>query len=97
HTMDGVEVIMGDGHVRGGRALAGFNGDVVVARVDEAVGDGDVGGIAGIDTIGVARALARRPELDTPDGETVAAVIGDVKVGRVLQRDAVEGEIVAVV
>ena len=39
----------------------------------------------------------RRVDLHSPDGEAVAAVVGDVEVGGVLEGDAVEGEVVRVI
>src|ERR1035437_4201172 len=36
-------------------------------------------------------------DFDAPDGEAVARFVGDVEVRRVLERDAVEGEVVGVV
>ena len=43
------------------------------------------------------RLAMRGVDLDAPDGEAVAAVVGDVEVGGVAQRDAVEGEVVGVI
>ena len=54
HAVAPVEVVVRDGHV-GDAAGAAFDGDVIVAGADEAVGDGDVfGAAAGIDAVGVA-------------------------------------------
>ena len=58
-----------------GRRRAGFDGDIVVAGVDEAVGDGDVGGVAGVDAVGVARVF-RGIDVDAPGGEAVAVAVG---------------------
>ena len=88
-------MIVRDGHVRGGRAMAGLDGDVVVAGVDETVSDGDVSRVAGIDAIGVARVL-RRIDNDAPGGKSVSVGVRNMEVGRVTQGDAVEGEIVGV-
>ena len=92
HAVSGVEVVVEDAHVGGG-AVARLDGDVVVAGANEGVGDGDVAGLRGIDAVGVARG-AGRVDLDAPDGEAVAAVEGDVEVGRIFEGDAVESEVV---
>ena len=49
---------------------------------------------AGIDAVGVAGERVSGVDLEAPDGEAVAVVVDDVEVGRVLQRDAVDGEVV---
>ena len=69
-----------------------LDGDVVVAVVDPAVGDGDVGGGAGVDAVGVAGVVVGADEflvdgglqVDAPGGEAVGAAYGDVVVGRVV-------------
>ncbi len=54
HAVAVVEVVVGDGHVDDATGTA-FDGYVVVAGADEAVGDGDVAGAAtGVDAVGVA-------------------------------------------
>src|SRR5581483_9462384 len=70
-------------------------GDIIVARMNIAVRDGDVGRIAGVDTVGVASAAAGRPYLHAPHRESIAAAIGNVEVRRILERDAIEREVVA--
>ena len=92
-----IKVVVADGHV-GCAAGPALDGDVVVAVADEAVGDGDVPrAVAGVDAVGVAGEALRRVDLQAPDGEAVAVVVGDVEVGRVLERDAIEREVVGVV
>ncbi len=95
HAVSVVEVVVGDGHV--GDGVTTFDGDVVVAGADEAVGDGDVFGAAGVDTVGVAGSALGRVDAEAPDGEAVAMVVDDVEVGGVFKGDAVEGEVVGVV
>ena len=75
-----------------------LDGDVIVAGADIAVGDGYVSSsVAGVDAVGVAGETLRRVDLDAPDREAVAMVVDDVEVGRVLERDAIQGEVVRVV
>src|SRR5580698_9357661 len=52
HTVPGVEVIVRDGHLRGGTGSARLDGDIIVAGVDGAVRDGDVPRIARVDGVG---------------------------------------------
>ena len=86
---------MGDRHVSGGVARRRLDGYIVVSGVDEAVRDGHVGCIAGIDGIGVP-GIARSVHDDAPGGEAIPAVVGDVEIRRVFQLDAVQREVVAV-
>ena len=54
---------------------------------------GDVArAVAGIDAVGVAGEALGRVDFEAPDGEAVAVVVRDVEVGRIPQRDAVQGE-----
>ena len=97
HAVAPVEVAVADGHVVDA-AGAAFDGDIVVAGADEGVGDGDVfGAVAGVDAVGVAGEAFGCVDFYAPYGEAVAAVVGDVEVGRVFEGDAVEGEVVGVV
>src|SRR5450631_1559335 len=85
-------MVVDDRHVDG-RTVARFDGDVVVAGADEGLGDGNVLRLRGVDSVGVA-SVFWGVDLYAPDGETVAAVEGEVGVWRVFQRDAIEGEVV---
>ena len=51
--MASVEMVVRDRDVRGRSRRAGLDGNVVVAGVDEAMRNGDVGGAGGIDAVGV--------------------------------------------
>ena len=88
-----IEMVVSDGHVRD--VAAGFNGDIVVASRNVAMGDGDVGGGAWVDAVGVAR-VARRIDDDAPCGKAIAITVIHVKIRGVLEGDFVEREVVAV-
>ena len=90
-----IEMVVRDGHVRRRRAVTGFDSDIVVTGVDEAMSDGDVSGVTRIDAIGVARVL-RRIDSDAPGGKSVSVGVRNMEVGGVTQAYAVEGEIVSV-
>src|SRR5262249_41087271 len=68
--------------------------DVVVARVDVAVGDRDVRGAGRIDAVGISRTRVARVDDQPPYRKAVAAVVHDVEVRRVLERELVDREIV---
>ena len=93
HSMAVIKVIVRNRYVAGRSRPSGFDGDVVVARADKALCDGDVGAIAGVDSVGVAAGF-ERIDNHTPGGESVAAAVSHVKIRRVLHADAIEREIV---
>src|SRR5262249_29485924 len=74
HAVAGVEMVVDDAHVGGRPALAGFDRHVVVAGMEVALGDGDIGGVAGIDAVGITGALVA-PDLHAPDREAVAVAV----------------------
>src|SRR5579883_3295606 len=86
-------MIVRDGDV--GRRASRLDGDVIVAGVDEAMRDGDVGGSARVDAVGIAGIL-RRVDNDAPRGESAAIAVVDVKVGGVLECNAIEREVIGV-
>ena len=82
------------GHAAG----SALDGDVVVPGSDGAVRNRDVFRAApGINAVCVAGQALSCVDLEAPDGEAVAMVVYDVKVRGVLERDAVEGEVVSII
>ena len=75
---------------------AGFDHDVVVARVDVAVVNPEIGAGAGVDGVGVRR-IRRRADFNPLDGKVVHAFWHEVKHRRVGQRDVGDQQAVAAV
>jgi hypothetical protein len=69
--------------------LAGLDGDVVIAGVEGAFGEGDVAAIAGVNAVGV-RGVFGCEDGDAFDNEVFTIGRDEVEFGRVLQRDAGE-------
>ncbi len=96
------ELAVGDGDVFAGLIGAGrvddaaLDGDVVVAYVGEDVIDDDVAGAEGIDGVGVGRVL-RGQDADVADGDVVGVVGHDLPAGGVLDGDAFDADVLAVI
>ena len=96
------ELAVGDGDVFAGLIGAGrvddaaLDGDVVVAYVGVDVVDDHVAGAEGIDGVGVGRVL-RGKDADVTDGHVVGVVGDDLPAGRVLDGDAFDADVLAVV
>ncbi len=97
-----LEGAVGDGDVLAGIVgagrvgLAALDGDIVVAGVGVDMVDDDVRGTEGVDRIGVRRGK-RRGDADIADDHVVGVVGDDLPEGRVLDRDADERDVLAVV
>src|SRR5437763_12189221 len=91
--MAGIKVIVGDGDVRGGPGLAGFDGDIVISGANVRISNSHVGGGRWINAVGVAGSC-RSINPDAPGREAMGAGYDGVEVWRIPQRDSVPGEIV---
>ncbi len=91
HAVSIIKMIVEHADVRG----ALFDGDIVVAGVEPTFCDGDVCGSTGIDAVGVARVggfYCRRLKMNAPRGEAVRIIYGDMKIRRIVKRNAIENK-----
>src|SRR5262249_48335468 len=79
-----------------GARRSGLDRDLIIAAPDVRIENADVAGGGWVNAVGIPRG-GGAVDLDAPCGESVRPADDNVKIRRVAQRDAIEGEIVRLV
>src|SRR5579875_2472120 len=91
--MPGIEVVVQHAHVTHAGS-ATLDRDLIVPGADVRLRHGDIGGAAAwVNAVGIARG-SRRVDFYAPGRKALAVGKGHMKIRRVLQRDAVQREVV---